>query len=67
MGGTEPVWDPGGTVLYYVETDGDRQRLVKASLRTSPSLSVDSRETLFSDLRHGRSRQPRDVLHPPER
>ena len=65
LGGTEPVWDPGGNVLYYVETDGDRQRLVKASLRTSPSLSVDSREILFSDLRLDEAdNHPNYDIHP---
>jgi serine/threonine-protein kinase len=65
MGGTEPVWDPGGNVLYYVEADGDRRRLVRASLRVSPSLSVVKREILFPDLRLDEAdNHPNYDIHP---
>ena len=30
----EPLWDPKGDILYYVESDGDRLRLIAAALRT---------------------------------
>lgn len=65
MGGSEPVWDPRGHVLYYGEVEGDRQRLIKASLRTSPSLSIDSREILFPDLRLDEAdNHPNYDIHP---
>ena len=50
-GGTEPVWDPRGFILYYVEADGDRRILMAATLRTSPAPAVVSREVVLSDIR----------------
>jgi Tol biopolymer transport system component len=50
-GGTEPVWDPKGTIVYYVESDGVRTRLVAASLRTSPTIAAVGRMVVLPDLR----------------
>jgi Tol biopolymer transport system component len=50
-GGTGPVWDPKGTVLYYVESVGGRNRLMAAALRTSPALATVARAVALPDLR----------------
>jgi serine/threonine-protein kinase len=64
-GGTEPVWDRKGTVLYYVESEGFRRRLMAASLRTSPTLSTLGRSVLFADLRFEEAdNHPNYDLHP---
>ena len=47
-GGSEPVWDRKGTILYYVESDGLRSRLMAASLRTSPTLATLGRSSSLS-------------------
>lgn len=44
-GGTEPVWHPGGSELFY--RDAASQYLVAASLATSPELQVTARRSLF--------------------
>jgi eukaryotic-like serine/threonine-protein kinase len=50
-GGSEPVWDRKGTVLYYVESNGIRARLMAAEMRTSPMLATVARTVLLSDVR----------------
>ena len=50
-GGSGPVWDRKGTVLYYVESDGTRTRLMAAELRTSPMLATVARTVLLPDVR----------------
>ena len=40
LGGSEPLWDRKSNLLYYMEFDGDRLRLIAAALRTSPTLGV---------------------------
>ena len=52
IGGTEPVWDRSGTVLYYIEPDGAGQKLVAVTLRTQPDLTVVSRTIVVQDLGH---------------
>jgi serine/threonine-protein kinase len=44
-GGKEPVWSRDGQRLFY----RDFQNFVAANVRTSPTFSVLSRETLFAD------------------
>ena len=51
LGGSAPVWDPKAAVVYYVESDGVRRRLIAAALRTSPALAIAGRTVVFSDLR----------------
>ena len=54
-----------GSVLYYVESDGFRRRLMAASLRTSPTLSTLGRSVLFPDLRFEEAdNHPNYDLHP---
>jgi eukaryotic-like serine/threonine-protein kinase len=50
-GGSEPVWDRKEPVLYYLESDGTRNRLMAAELRTSPILATVARTMLLPDLR----------------
>jgi hypothetical protein len=51
-GGSEPVWDGKRTVLYYMESDGLRRRLIAAELRTSATLATVARTVLLADVRH---------------
>jgi Tol biopolymer transport system component len=51
MGGSEPVWDPNSARLYYIESAGDRKRLLAADLRTSPGIAVLGRAVVLSDVR----------------
>ncbi len=46
-GGTEPVWSPDGSELYYRETRQGDPYLVAAGIRTSPTLAVTGRKRLF--------------------
>ena len=46
-GGTEPVWGPDGRELFYVSTTGQVD-LMAATVRTSPTLEVTGRRTLFA-------------------
>jgi eukaryotic-like serine/threonine-protein kinase len=65
VGGTEPVWDRTGTILYYVESDGLRSRLMAASLRTSPTLATLDRSVLFAEVRFEEAdNHPNYDLHP---
>jgi serine/threonine-protein kinase len=47
-GGTEAVWAPSGTAVFYRTTGQEESRLVEARVRTVPSFSVLSRAPLFS-------------------
>jgi eukaryotic-like serine/threonine-protein kinase len=51
-GGSEPVWDGKRTVLYYMESDGLRRRLIAAELRTSATLATVARTVLLADVQH---------------
>ena len=65
LGGSGPIWDPKGNLLYYVESDGDRRRLIAAALRTSPTLATLGRTVVFSDLRLEESdNHPNYDIHP---
>jgi serine/threonine-protein kinase len=64
-GGTEPVWDRKGAILYYIESDGQRSRLMAASLRMSPTLATLERSILFPDVRFEEAdNHPNYDLHP---
>jgi Tol biopolymer transport system component len=64
-GGTEPVWDRKGAIIYYVESDGLRSRMMAASLRMSPTLATLDRSILFPDVRFEEAdNHPNYDLHP---
>jgi serine/threonine-protein kinase len=64
-GGTEPVWDRKRPVIYYVESDGLRSRLMAASLRMSPALATLERSVLLPDVRFEEAdNHPNYDLHP---
>jgi Tol biopolymer transport system component len=64
-GGTAPVWDPKGSIVYYVEAAGSRRRLVAVTLRTSGSLGVVDRTIVIPDLRLDESdNHPNYDVHP---
>jgi hypothetical protein len=64
-GGTAAVWDPKGSIVYYVEAAGSRRRLVAVTLRTSDSLGVVDRTIVIPDLRLDESdNHPNDDVHP---
>ncbi len=46
-GGTEPVWGPDASELYYRGTMEGQQVVMMARLRTSPTLGVMDRQPLF--------------------
>ena len=65
QGGSEPLWDRKSNILYYVEFDGDRLRLIAAALRTSPTLGVLARTVAFSDWRLERAENHANYdIHP---
>ena len=65
LGGSEPLWDRKSNLLYYMEFDGDRLRLIAAALRTSPTLGVLGRTVVFSDWRPERSENHANFdIHP---
>jgi hypothetical protein len=47
-GGAEPVWGPNGRELFYRASNGSGVDLVMATLQTSPTLQVTSRQPLFA-------------------
>jgi hypothetical protein len=47
-GGAEPVWGPNGRELFYRTSNGSGIDLVMATLQTSPTLQVTSRQPLFA-------------------
>jgi serine/threonine-protein kinase len=46
-GGSEPVWSPDGTELFYRETRQENPYLVAARIVTTPVLAVTARKRLF--------------------
>ena len=67
-GGAEPVWDRSGPVLYYIEPDGDRQRLLAVTLRTQPDLAIGARAVVVQDLGHDESDNHANYdVHPKQR
>ncbi len=47
-GGAEPVWGPNGRELFYRASNGSVVELMVATLQTSPTLQVVSRQPLFA-------------------
>ena len=67
-GGVEPVWDRSAQVLYYIEPDGDRQKLVAVTLRTQPQPAIVSRTVVVQDLGHDDADNHANYdVHPQER
>ena len=49
--GKAPVWSKRGSILFYLEPDGQRLRLMSVSLRASQSLAVADRKVVLPDIR----------------
>jgi eukaryotic-like serine/threonine-protein kinase len=47
-GGSEPIWSPSGTELFYRGSSPGGEVLIAAQIGTAPALRVVARQTLFS-------------------
>jgi Tol biopolymer transport system component len=47
-GGTEPAWSPNGREIFYRTVGEAEPKLMSATLRLEPTVSVTSWRTLFS-------------------